>query len=67
VLAPVELARVNDDTGNGGAVAADPLGSGVDDDVGSVVNGAAEVTTSTEGVVDLGMLARKFLNDGMGC
>jgi hypothetical protein len=33
VLAPVELARVDDDTRDGGTVATDPLGGGVDDNV----------------------------------
>lgn len=51
VLAPVELARVDDDTADGGAVAADPLRGGVDDDVGAVLDGADEVAASTEGVV----------------
>lgn len=54
VLAPVELAAVDDDAADGGAVAADPLGRGVDDDVGAVVDGAHEVAAGTEGVVDLG-------------
>ena len=52
VLAPVELARVDNDTANGGAVAANPLGGGVDDNVGAVVDGTDKVTSSTKGVVD---------------
>lgn len=35
VLAPVELAAVDDDTSDSGAMAADPFGGGGDDDVGS--------------------------------
>lgn len=53
VLAPVELARVDDDTANSGAVAANPLGGGVNDDVSTVINGSDEVATSAKGVVDL--------------
>lgn len=53
VLAPVELAGVDDDTADGGAVTSDPLGGGVDDDISAVVDGSNEVTASTEGVVDL--------------
>lgn len=52
VLAPVELAGVNNDTANGGAVAANPLGGGVDDNVGTVVNGTDKVASSAKGVVD---------------
>ena len=53
VLAPVELARVDDDAADGGAVAADPLGGRVDDDVCAVVDGADEVAPGAKGVVDL--------------
>lgn len=53
VLEPVKLARVDDDTADGGAVAADPLGGRVDDNIGAVVDGADVVTTSTKGVVNL--------------
>lgn len=52
VLAPVELARVDDDTANGRAVAADPLGRRVDDNVRTVLDRLAEVAARTEGVVD---------------
>jgi hypothetical protein len=53
VLEPVKLARVDDDTADGGAVSTDPLGGRVDDNIGAVVDGADVVTTSTEGVVNL--------------
>ena len=53
VLAPVELARVDDDTADGGAVTADPLGGRVDDNIGAVDDGADEVAASTVRVVDL--------------
>lgn len=53
VLAPVELARVDDDAADGCAVAADPLGGRVDDNVGAVVDGSDEVTASAKGIVDL--------------
>ncbi len=52
VGAPVEVAAVDDDAADGGAVAADPFGGGVHDDVGAVVEGAAEVAACAEGVVD---------------
>lgn len=35
VLSPVEITTVDDDTGDGGTVAADPFSSRGDDDVGS--------------------------------
>ena len=53
VLAPVELAAVNDDASNGSTVAANPLGGGVDDDICAMLDGSDEVSTCTEGVVDL--------------
>jgi hypothetical protein len=53
VLAPVELAAVDDDAADGGAVAADPLSRRVDDNVGAVLDGADEVAARAEGVVDL--------------
>ena len=53
VLAPVELAAVYDNATNGGAVASYPFCSGVYDDVGAVIDRAAEVTTCAEGIVDL--------------
>ena len=49
---PVELAAVDDDAADGGAVAADPLGRAVQHDVGAVVERAAEVAAGAEGVVD---------------
>lgn len=59
ILAPVELAAVDDDTSDGCAVAANPLGSAVDNDVRTVVYGPAEVAASTERVVNLGQLVRE--------
>lgn len=53
VGAPVELAAVDDDAADCGAVPADPLGRRVHDDVGAVVKGADEVAARAEGVVDL--------------
>ena len=40
---PVELATVHDDTAQGGAVAADELGRGMDHDVRAVLNGTDQV------------------------
>lgn len=51
---PVELAGIDDDAADGGAVAADPLGRRMDNDVGAVVDGAREVATRAEGIVNLG-------------
>lgn len=56
VLAPVEFTAVDDDAGNGGAVAADPFGCAVDDDIGAVIDGTGEVAACSEGVVDLFVL-----------
>jgi hypothetical protein len=53
VLAPIEFARIDNDTADGGSVAADPLCGRVDDDISTVVDGADEVTTGTKSVVDL--------------
>lgn len=53
MLAPVELAGVDNDTADGGTMATDPLGSRVDDDVGTVFDGSNKVTASTESVVNL--------------
>lgn len=53
VLAPVEFTAVDDDTGDGGAVATDPFGCAVDDDVGAVIDGTDEVAACSEGVVNL--------------
>ena len=58
VLAPVELAAVDDDARNGRAVAADPLGRRVHDDVGAVVDGTDEIAAGTKGVVDLEIVSR---------
>lgn len=51
-VAPVEFARVDDDATNDGAVAANPLGSRVEDNVSAVLDGADNVTTVAKGVVD---------------
>lgn len=51
-VAPVELARVDDDTTDVGAVATDPLGRGVEDKVGTVLDGLDDGTAVAESVVD---------------
>ena len=48
---PVELAGIDDDAAQGGAVAADELGGGVNNNVSAVLNGADQVR-GAEGVVD---------------
>lgn len=45
-------ARVNDNTGDGGTVTADPLGGRVDDNVGTVVDGTDKVSAGAKGVVN---------------
>ncbi len=49
--APVEVAAVDDDAADGGAVPAEPLGERLDDDSGAVLDRAAQVR-GPEGVVD---------------
>ena len=51
VVLPGEVAAVDDHAADGGAVPADELGGGVDDDVGAALEGAEEVGGG-EGVVD---------------
>lgn len=51
VLAPIELSRVDNDTADGGTVTTNPFGSGVDDNISAVVNGADKVTASSKSVV----------------
>ena len=48
---PVELAAVHDDAAQRGAVAADELGGGMDDDICAVLNGTDQVR-GAEGVID---------------
>lgn len=53
VLAPVELPAVYDHATNCRAVAADPFGRRMDNDVGAMVNRPDEVAARAEGVIDL--------------
>ena len=48
---PVELAAIHDDAAQGGTVAADELGGGVDHDVSAMLNGADQIGRA-EGVVN---------------
>jgi hypothetical protein len=59
VLAPVELAAVDDDATDCRAMAADPFCGRVDDYVGAVVDWPDEIAACTESVVDLSLLAPK--------
>lgn len=52
VLAPVEAAAVNNNTANSRAVATNPLGRRVDNNVGTVLKRANKVASSAKGVVD---------------
>jgi len=49
VLAPIELSGVDDDTGDGGTVAADPLCGRVDNDVGTWVVSLGLSCSKSEG------------------
>lgn len=53
MLAPIEFPRVNNHASNGGAMASNPLGCAVDDNVGAMVDRAAEKSTSSKGIVNL--------------
>lgn len=55
MLAPIELASVHDQTTDGCAVAPNPLGGRVDDNVSTILNGSDEVASSPKGIVDLGL------------
>ena len=50
-VVPVHGSAVDDHAADGGSVAADPLGGGLDDDVGAVPEGLAHVPAAAEGVV----------------
>lgn len=51
VLAPIELAAVDDNPADRGTVTANPFGSRVHHDICPMVNWPAEVSASTEGIV----------------
>lgn len=53
VLAPVEFSAVNHHATDGSAVAANPFGGAVHDDVGAVVDGPGKVATGAECIVNL--------------
>lgn len=53
ILPPVKLATVNDDASDGCAVATNPFGGTVYNDIRTVIDGTSKVPTSTEGVVNL--------------
>lgn len=53
ISAPVEIARVNDNTGDSRSVAANPLRARVSDNICSMFKGANEITSASKCVVDL--------------
>lgn len=57
MLAPIEVAAIDHDTGDSGTVATDPFSGTVDDDVGAVFDGLDEVAASAESVIDLGCVS----------
>ena len=59
---PVELAAVHDDAAQRGAVAADELGGGMDDDICAVLNGTDQVR-GAEGIIDDPLLQPVFLSE----
>lgn len=68
ILAPVKLAAVDNYTTDSCTMAADPLSGAFNDDVSAVVDGAGEVATGTEGVVNLATERRvsHFAGDSFG-
>lgn len=56
VFTPVEFTAVNDDTSNSCAVTTDPFRGAVDDNICTVLDGLAEVSASTESIVNLSRL-----------
>lgn len=61
MLAPIESASVNDYTGDRRAMSSNPFGGTVDDDICSVGNGTAEITSCCKGVINLEPSASKTL------
>lgn len=53
ILAPVEVAGIDNHSTNGGAVSTDPFGCGVQHNICAVVNGTAIVAPGAKGIVDL--------------
>lgn len=53
VLSPVKFAAVDNYTSDGGAVATNPLGSTVDDNVGTKIDGTDEIAAGSKGVINL--------------
>ena len=62
LLVPRELAAIDDDAADGGAVAAQELGGGVEHDIGAVLDGTAQIGRR-HGVVDHQRHAG-FMRDG---
>ena len=59
MLSPVEFAAINNYTSDGSAMATDPLGCTVYDNVGTMLKGASKITASSKGIINLG----KYLLD----
>lgn len=53
MLSPIELTTVDDDTTDRGTVATNPFGGTFYDNVGTMVERAKEITTSTKGIINL--------------
>lgn len=53
MLSPVKFAAVDNYTSDGGAVATNPLGGAVDNNVGTKIDGADEIAASSKGVINL--------------
>ena len=64
VLAPVELASIDDDAGDGSPVTADPFGGRVHDDVGAVFDRPKKVAARAKGVVDLDFVSAEWDEGG---
>lgn len=59
ILGPIKSSRIDDYASNCSSVAADPLGSRVDDNVRAMLDGSNKVTTGTECVVNLNVIMRR--------
>lgn len=56
VLAPIEGATIDNDAADRSAMATNPFGGGVHDDVDPVFNGTTEVSRTAKRIVALGMV-----------
>lgn len=53
ILAPVKFAAVDDNPTNGGTMSSNPFSCTMDDNIGAVFEGTAEISTSSKCIVNL--------------